>query len=120
MTNLHKLLAGGACLALVVPAAGFAATSHHATIVEKEFKLVPKKTIVAHGKVTLTLRNTGKFKHALSIEHGGANHKDVKSKTVQPGKTVKFTVTIKAGHYEIYCPIDGHKSKGMEGTLIVR
>jgi uncharacterized cupredoxin-like copper-binding protein len=29
------------------------------------------------------------------------------------------TVDLKAGKYEYYCPVDGHKDAGMEGTLTV-
>ena len=120
---MKRLIAGIVALGavLAVAGSGLAATSHSATIKEKEFRLVPSKVTVAHGKVTLTLKNVGKFAHALSIEDGLSEHRDAKSKIVQAGKTVKFTVSnLKKGRYEIYCPIDGHKSKGMEGTLIVK
>jgi uncharacterized cupredoxin-like copper-binding protein len=29
-------------------------------------------------------------------------------------------VTLKPGEYEYYCPVDGHKAGGMEGTLTVQ
>jgi uncharacterized cupredoxin-like copper-binding protein len=29
------------------------------------------------------------------------------------------TVDLKAGKYEFYCPVDGHKQAGMKGTLTV-
>jgi uncharacterized cupredoxin-like copper-binding protein len=29
------------------------------------------------------------------------------------------SVKLKPGKYEFYCPVPGHKAKGMEGTLVV-
>ena len=116
------LIPAAAVTALLVaaPLAAPAAVSRKATIRESEFKLKPKKVTLRHGRVTITLRNTGRFPHALAVEKGGKGGKDLKSRTVQPGKTVKFTTTLKKGKFEIYCPIDHHKQMGMTGSLTVR
>ena len=72
------------------------------------------------GKVTLTMDNpsSNKLPHAIAVEGNGV---DKDGKTVQPG-AAKSTVTadLKAGKYEFYCPVDGHKQAGMEGTLTVK
>jgi plastocyanin len=116
------LIPAAAVTALFVaaPLAAPAAVSRKATIRESEFKLAPKKAVVRHGRVTFTLRNTGKFPHALEIEKGGKGGKDLKSRVVAPGKTAKFTVTLKKGKFEMYCPVDHHKQMGMTGSLTVR
>jgi uncharacterized cupredoxin-like copper-binding protein len=35
------------------------------------------------------------------------------------GGTADLTANLKAGKYEFYCPVDGHRQAGMEGTLTV-
>jgi len=41
------------------------------------------------------------------------------SATLEPGKSAKLTVTLKKGSYEFYCPVDGHKDKGMKTEIEV-
>jgi uncharacterized cupredoxin-like copper-binding protein len=78
-----------------------------------------KSTLRAeHGKVTIKLRNpssSGK-PHAVEVEGKGV---EKESKTIQPGGRTSLNLTLKKGRYEFYCPVDGHKAGGMEGTLIV-
>ncbi len=35
------------------------------------------------------------------------------------GRTTALTVDLKPGEYEFYCPVDGHRELGMEGTIVV-
>jgi plastocyanin len=70
------------------------------------------------GRVTIKLRNpssSGK-PHAVEVEGKGV---EKESRTIQPGGRTSVTVNLKKGRYEFYCPVDGHKAAGMEGTLIV-
>jgi uncharacterized cupredoxin-like copper-binding protein len=71
------------------------------------------------GKVTLVMTNPSgaTAPHAIAVEGNGV---DKDGPTVQPGAgTSKITVDLKAGKYEFYCPVDGHRAAGMEGTLTV-
>ena len=70
------------------------------------------------GKVTIRLRNpsTSGKPHAVEIEGKGV---EKKSRVAQPGDRVSVSARLKRGRYEFYCPVDGHKAAGMEGTLIV-
>ena len=43
-----------------------------------------------------------------------------KGQTVQKGGVSKATIDLKAGTYEFYCPVDGHKAAGMVGKLTVQ
>ena len=68
------------------------------------------------GKVTLSMANPSDIPHAVAIEGNGV---DVDGKTVQKGGTSTASADLKAGTYEFYCPVDGHKAAGMKGTLTV-
>jgi plastocyanin len=87
------------------------------TVSETEFKLSPASLDVAQeGKVTVEVRNEGGTDHALEIDGPDG---EVKTPTLAPGKSATLEADLKAGTYEMYCPIDGHRGKGMEGKLVV-
>jgi len=75
-----------------------------------------KPTLAAKaGKVTVVMTNDSSLPHAVEIEGHGI---EVKTKTVTGG-TAQVSTKLKAGKYEFYCPVDGHKAAGMKGTLTV-
>jgi plastocyanin len=79
-----------------------------------------KKTISARrGKATITLTNPSSsgLRHAVEVEGHGI---EKRSKTIGPGKRASVTVRLKAGTYEFYCPVDGHKAAGMKGKIVVK
>jgi plastocyanin len=67
------------------------------------------------GKVTITMDNPSSVPHALEVEGNGVEEE---TKTLTDG-SASMTVDLKAGKYEFYCPVDGHRAAGMEGTLTV-
>jgi plastocyanin len=67
------------------------------------------------GKVTITMDNPSSTPHAVEVEGNGVEEE---TKTLTKG-TASLTVDLKAGKYEFYCPVDGHRQAGMEGTLTV-
>ena len=69
------------------------------------------------GKVTITMDNPAPVPHAIAVEGSGI---DKKGKTVQMGGKSTVTVTLKPGKYTFYCPVDGHKQAGMQGSLNVQ
>jgi uncharacterized cupredoxin-like copper-binding protein len=87
-------------------------------ISEKEFSLDPSKVSIAKPEtVAFHVTNNGQIAHALEIEGNGVEQE---TETIEPGQTATLTVHLsKTGSYELYCPIDGHKDKGMEGDLTV-
>jgi uncharacterized cupredoxin-like copper-binding protein len=103
-----------ACV-LAVPA--FAGGSHAAatavSVTATEFHFKLSKTSVGHGAVTFTLVNKGKLAHDFKIA-------GKKTPLVQPGKTAKLTVTLKAGKFPYLCTVAGHAAAGMKGTLTVK
>ena len=56
-------------------------------------------------------------------ERGGASvseeNKAMVRRMIGSGRSAKVKVKLKAGAHELYCPVDGHKEKGMEGTVTV-
>lgn len=84
----------------------------------KEFKLDPENgSADKPGKVAFELKNTDtESVHALEIEGQGVEQR---SPDIEVGNSATFTVDLKAGEYEWYCPVDGHKDLGMKGTLTV-
>jgi plastocyanin len=68
------------------------------------------------GKVTIVMDNPSSLPHAVEIEGNGV---EAVGDTVEKGGVSKATATVKAGTYEFYCPVDGHKAAGMEGKLTV-
>jgi len=88
------------------------------SIGEIEYKLDPSSVKVDQaGTVTFKVTNNGGIDHALEVEGQGVEEE---TETIKPGETAELTVDLsKEGSYEIYCPIDGHRDKGMEGMLTV-
>ena len=68
------------------------------------------------GKVTVVLDNPSDVPHAIEVEGKGVEEE---GETVGKGGVSKASGELKAGKYEFYCPVDGHKQAGMEGTLTV-
>lgn len=54
--------------------------------------------------------------HAIGIEGGGVENQ---TSRVSPGQSADLTVELKAGQYEMYCPVDSHKDKGMKTEITV-
>ncbi len=77
-----------------------------------------KSTLTAKaGKATIVLDNPSSLPHAVEVEGQGLEEE---TDTIGQDETAKVTVTLKPGEYEYYCPVDGHRAGGMEGTLTVQ
>jgi plastocyanin len=68
------------------------------------------------GKTTIVLDNPSSVPHAIEVEGKGVEEE---GETVEKGGVSKVSVDLKPGEYEYYCPVDGHRQAGMEGTLKV-
>ena len=69
-------------------------------------------------RLTITVVNKGKVGHSLSIGGPGLTKRLI-SGTIAPGSSRSLTVTLKAGSYAFWCPIDSHAKLGMKTTLKV-
>jgi len=84
---------------------------------ETEFKLEPAKiTLDKPGTYVFKAVNSGDTVHALEVEGEGIEEE---TEDIEPGQSAELKVKLKAGTYEIYCPVDGHAEEGMEGKLTV-
>ena len=109
------------------------------TVTTKEFAFAPAQLTVTSGQpVELNLQNAGAIEHDWSVaeieltgkptatgETGGGHMSDSHGApklhvAAGPGAQGKLTFTpSKAGTYEFYCTVTGHKESGMVGTLTV-
>jgi plastocyanin len=67
------------------------------------------------GSVTVKFSNQSSVPHAVSIEGNGVNS----STSVVTAGDSSVVVNLKPGKYTFFCPVDGHRAAGMEGTLTV-
>jgi uncharacterized cupredoxin-like copper-binding protein len=95
-------------------AAGGATT---VTVTENEFSLQLSQTSFTPGHYTLVAKNTGHVSHALAIAGPGVPM--TQTATIDPGGSANLTVTLQKGAYELWCPVDSHKSLGMDTHIQV-
>ena len=69
------------------------------------------------GNVTIDMDNPSDVPHAIEVEGNGVEEE---GEVVEKGGVSTVTADLKSGEYEFYCPVDGHKAAGMEGTLTVK
>lgn len=107
-----------ACGGTSSPSSGSGPVLRTIQIAEKEYSLTPGSVTVAKtGTYELIATNKGAIAHALELEGNGV---EAKTGDIQPGASATVRVTLsKEGSYELYCPIDGHRGRGMEGSLTV-
>jgi plastocyanin len=87
------------------------------TINTSEYRLQPSSVTVSEaGTYEFNVVNKGSIDHALEVEGNGI---ETETDNIAPGDSATIKVDLKDGSYEIYCPIDGHRDQGMEGTLTV-
>jgi plastocyanin len=70
------------------------------------------------GKQTFKIANGGKETHNFVIEGAGESQK--LASDLSRGDTAEMTVNLNPGTYTVYCPMDGHRGKGMQRTFVVR
>ena len=73
---------------------------------------------VAAGPVQFAVTNGGSIPHAFEIEGKGIERE---TRQIQPGDSATLALTLRAGTYEVYCPVGegSHKKLGMVARLVV-
>jgi uncharacterized cupredoxin-like copper-binding protein len=83
-------------------------------VTESEFKIVLASTDLKAGKITFDVKNDGSIPHDLAIVGMSEKTKEIPAKG-----SAQLTVTLKAGTYELYCSVPGHKEAGMDLKVTV-
>ena len=83
-----------------------------------EWKVELARDTVPAGPVTFRLSNKGTVTHGFYVRGEGV---DKGSREVAAGASGTFSVTLKPGTYEVFCPMsdNSHKAAGMVKTLVV-
>jgi plastocyanin len=79
-------------------------------------KFVKSDLTASAGTVTVKFANPSSVPHGVEIEGNGVE----KASDVVTGSDTSFTVDLKPGKYEFYCPVGDHRAAGMVGTLTVK
>ena len=108
--------AGHALRFALLPPTALAPTEIVISLSEWKIELPPGE--IAPGSITFVVTNQGTIPHAFEVEGRGLERQ---TPQIAPGTTARLTVTLKAGRYELYCPVgDGsHKHLGMDTTVRV-
>jgi uncharacterized cupredoxin-like copper-binding protein len=80
-------------------------------------KFTKIKLSAKSGTVTLKMKNPSPVQHGIGVKGNGVQQA---GNPVGQGGVSTVTANLKPGKYEFYCPVDGHRQAGMEGTLTVQ
>ena len=83
---------------------------------ETEFKIKLHPSSISAGRVSFEVSNDGKIPHDFVIEGNGVKEQ---TPTLDAGQSKTLTVDLKAGTYDVYCSIPGHKQAGMDVKLTI-
>ena len=86
------------------------------TVKMTDYHLQLSQQTFSPGVYTFTATNDGQTDHAIEIDGGGV---EKETSHVSPGQSADLTVELKAGQYEMYCPVDSHKDEGMKTEITV-
>ncbi len=124
LATLLTVAGGAPALAMyhqmAAPAATEPAAGDALEVILDEWRVQLPTAKVAPGRIVFRLVNAGRFPHALTLrrEDGGFTATSI---TLAGGQQGEFAVELPAGTYrlEAYCPIPGHRERGMTTTLEV-
>ena len=116
-----------AAVAWAAPRGGVDPRSGGLDVALGEWALALEAKAVRPGQTTFVVTNRGKLRHSFRIrsrrEDGrgrGGDRFEVRTRLLKPGETVRLTVDLSAGLYELDCEVEGHDDLGMETLLAVR
>lgn len=112
-------------LVIVLALAAVAAIGRAAPIGDKvaitlhDDRIEMPDTLIA-GTTTFGVTNQGTLRHGLVIRAPGDSAQVTKlDMHLEPGESATLEVALNAGRYEVYCPIGGHRQRGLVHRLAV-
>ena len=109
------LLAFGAVLTLADSGRN---TSFSVGLIAREFLFEPREVTAGTGEVAFLVKNQGTIEHNLVLAAPGGKMVTLIS-IIEPGQTMRVTVSLSPGLYPLYCSLPGHRDAGMVATLRV-
>jgi hypothetical protein len=92
--------------------------SNQVTVQMTDYRLALSQQNLTPGTYTFVAVNAGQTVHAIEVDGPGVSDQRTPG-DVQPGQSASLAVTLQPGSYELYCPVDGHKAKGMDTHFTV-
>jgi plastocyanin len=83
-----------------------------------EFRFQLSRLRVKAGRVTVQLVNYGEDDHDLRFRRVGGTHL-FKLPLTHPGEASQLTAKLRAGTFNLWCSLPGHKAAGMHAKLRV-
>ena len=95
------------------------ASAQTVSVTLSEWKIGFTSDTLRAGSVTFEVKNGGSMTHAFQIRGEGV---DKGTREIPARQSATLTVTLKAGTYEVFCPIseESHKMAGMARKLVVK
>ena len=105
-------------IATALSAVSSVAVAQPVAVTLSQWKVEVSRDTVKAGPVTFRIKNSGEMTHSLYVLGEGVAKG---SREIPLGQEATLTVTLKAGTYELYCPLSdlSHKMAGMKRNLVV-
>jgi uncharacterized cupredoxin-like copper-binding protein len=117
LTLLSVLLAAAVLTAAALASGG--AAGQQIKILAREFTYEPKEVQARPGEIVFAVENAGAIEHNFLVDDA-SGRTVAKVAVISPGETEQVRLTARAGTYQIYCDLPGHREAGMAGILRVR
>jgi plastocyanin len=111
---MRMIIAAG----LVASSVAAAAQAVAVPVTLTEWKVEIARDTLPAGPITFRLSNKGTVTHGFYVRGEGV---EKGSRELPAGESASFTVNLKPGTYEVFCPMsdNSHKAAGMVKKLVV-
>ena len=100
-----------------LPPAAAPSTMTEVMVTLQNGKVMMDMATMPAGPTRFLVKNDGSITHAFAVMGQGI---DQRTSDLAPGETAMLDVTLTPGEYEGYCPMNGHRQKGMTMMFTVQ